>query len=43
MTMQLLYMITYVCQNFGIHDVLGQKGMYQASHLLPSDFPNNFP
>ena len=37
------YVITYVCQNFGVHDVRGQipKHMYQA-YLLPSDFPNNF-
>ena len=34
-------MITYVCQNFGVDDVHGQipKRIYQASYLLPSDFP----
>ena len=34
----------YVFQNFDIHDILRQipKDIYQPSHLLPSDFPNNF-
>ena len=43
-TIKLLYVITYVCQNFGVHNVHGQipKGIYQASLLLTSDFPNNF-
>ena len=38
-------MIMYVCQNFGICDVHGQvpKSKYQASYLLPSGIPNNFP
>ena len=38
------YVITYVCQNFGICDVRGKitKSIYQKSYLLPSDFPNNF-
>ena len=33
-------LITYMCQNFGIPDVLGQipKSIYQASYLLHSDF-----
>ena len=39
------YVITYVCQNFGICDVRGKitKSINQASYLLPSDFPKNFP
>ena len=39
------YVITYVRQNFGVRDVRGQipKSLCQASYLLPSDFPNNFP
>ena len=43
-TIKSLSMITYVCQNFGVRDIRGQipKSMYQASYLLPSDFPNNF-
>ena len=43
-TIKLPYVITYVCQNFGIRDVCGQipKRIYQASYLLPIDFPNNF-
>ena len=30
--------------NFVVHEVRGQipKRIYQASYLLPSDFPNNF-
>ena len=38
------YVKTYVCQNFGVRDVDGQKlkRMYLASYLLPSDFFNNF-
>ena len=38
------YVITYVCQNFGVRDVFGQipKSIYQASCLLPGDFPDNF-
>ena len=38
------YVITYVCQNFGVRDVHGQtpKSIYQASYLLPSNFLNNF-
>ena len=37
-------MITYIYQNFGVHDVHGQipKSIYQASYLLPTDYPNNF-
>ena len=43
-TIKLPYVITYVCQNFGIRDVCFQipKRIYRASYLLPSDFPNNF-
>ena len=39
-----MHMITYMCKNFGVHDVLMQipKSIYQASYPLPSDFPNNF-
>ena len=36
----------YVCQIFGVCDVHGQipkKNIYQASYLLPSDFPKYFP
>ena len=37
------YIITSACQNFGVHNVLGQiLKTVQASYLLPSDFPNNF-
>ena len=38
------YVITHVCQNFAVRDVRGQilKNIYQASYLLPSDFPRNF-
>ena len=35
----------HVClPKFGIHYVCGliPKSIYQASYLLPSDFPNNF-
>ena len=40
---KLTYVITYVCQNFGVHDIYVQipKSIYQASYLLPGDFPNN--
>ena len=40
-TAKLLYVIRYVCQNFDIRDLQGQipKSIYQASYLLPSDFP----
>ena len=43
-TIKLLYMITYVCQNFDIHDVQGQipKSILQASYFLPTDFPNSW-
>ena len=43
-TIKSLCMITYSCQNFGVRDVCGKipKSIYQASYLLPSDFPNNF-
>ena len=39
-----LYVITIMCQNFGMRDICGQvpKSMNQMSYLLPSDFPNNF-
>ena len=42
-TIKLPYMVTYVCWNFGICDTLVEipKSIYQASYLLPSDFPNN--
>ena len=42
-TLKLWYVITSFCQNFGVCDVRGQipKSIYQAPHLLPSDFPNN--
>ena len=38
------YVITYGCQNFGLHDIQEQipKSLYQVSYLLPKDFPNNF-
>ena len=38
------YVITYVCQKFGVRDKRGQipKSIYQASYHLPSDFQNNF-
>ena len=38
------YVITYLCQNFGVRDVRMQipRSIYQVSYLLPSDFPNNF-
>ena len=41
---KLAYVITYVCQNFGVRDVRGQipKNIYEASYLLPSDFPYKF-
>ena len=34
----------YVYQSSGVRDGHGQipKSKYQASYLLPSDFPNNF-
>ena len=37
------YVITYMCQNFGVRDVRGQmpKSIYQATYLLLTDFPNN--
>ena len=37
-------MITYIYHNFGVHDVHGQiqRNKCQTSHLLPTDFPNNF-
>ena len=43
-TIKLLYMIMYVCQNFGICDIDGQisKGIYQASYLWFSGFSNSF-
>ena len=43
-TIKSAYVITYVCQKFGVCDICGQilNGIYQASYLLPSDFPNNF-
>ena len=33
----------HVCLNFGVGDARGQipKSIYEASSLLPSDFPNN--
>ena len=36
--------IMYVYQNFGVREVHGQipKSIYQASCLLPTDFPNSF-
>ena len=36
--------ITYMCQNFDVHDVLRQipKSTCQKSYLLFNDFPNNF-
>ena len=39
-----MYVITYACQNSGVRDALGQipKSIYQASYLLPSNFPNKF-
>ena len=44
-TIKLPYVITYVCQNFGVHDVRRQipKKYHQASYLLPNNFPKNFP
>ena len=43
-TINYLYVIMYVCQNFGVRDVRGKipKNIYQASYLLSSDFPNNY-
>ena len=43
-TMKSPYLITYVCQNFGVRDARGQiqKSIYQVSYLFPSGFPNNF-
>ena len=43
-TTKLSYVIMYMCQNFDVHEVHLQipKNMYQASYLLPSDFPNSF-
>ena len=37
-------MIRHVSQNIGVCEVceLIPKGLYQASYLSPSDFPNNF-
>ena len=34
--------ITYVCQKFAVRNVRGQipESLYQASYLIPSDFPN---
>ena len=39
-----MYLTTYVRQNVGVRDILGQipKSMCQALYLLPSDFPKNF-
>ena len=36
--------LPYVYQNFDVGDVHGEisKSIYQASYLLPNDFPNNF-
>ena len=44
-TIKLSYMIFYVYQNSGIHDVHGQlqKSMCQVSYLLPGDFLTIFP
>ena len=38
---KLPYVITYLCQNFGVCDIHGQipKSIYQVSYLLTSDFP----
>ena len=38
-----LYVITYMCQNFGVRGVREQilKHIHQPSYLLSSDFPNN--
>ena len=38
------YVITYICENFDICDVRGQKqkSIYQSSYLLSSGFPNYF-
>ena len=43
-TIKSQYVITNVCQNFGVRDLRGQipNSMCQASYPLPSDFPNNF-
>ena len=43
-TIKSLYVITIMCQNFGMRDIRGQvpKRINQMSYLLPSDFPNNF-
>ena len=38
-------MITYVCQNFGVRDVLGKantKKYISGGIPFTSDFPNNF-
>ena len=42
-TIKLMYVIKYACQNFGVCDMGGKipKNRYHASYLLPSDFPNN--
>ena len=42
---KLPYVIAYMCQNFGLCEVRGQipTSIYQASYLLPSDFPKHFP
>ena len=42
-TIKSLYMITYVCQNFDIHDIQGQipKSILQVSYFLPTDFPKS--
>ena len=44
LTIKSQYVITNVCQNFGVRDLRGQipNSMCQASYPLPSDFPNNF-
>ena len=45
LTIKSPYVITLMYQNFGVRDIRGQipKSIYQASHLLLSDSPNNFP
>ena len=41
---KLPYLISYVCQSFGVRHVRGQipKNIHLAPYLLPNDFPNNF-
>ena len=38
------YVITYICQDFGVRDVRRQipKAIYRMSNLFPSDFSNSF-